>query len=76
MSVLAARSLTEVLVSLGSNAIVLVIAGVVLLLLPGFIVGAFQGLRSSFKDDLNYKKNPIGYFFFCCFLCWVLWRFL
>jgi len=52
MSFLAVRSLTEVLVSLGTNIIIVIISVVFLLLLPSVVLGFFQGLFGK-----EFKKN-------------------
>ncbi|PAZ05566.1 MAG: hypothetical protein CAK86_03815 [Opitutia bacterium AMD-G1] len=75
MSVLAVRSLTEVLVSLGTNVIILIIYAVVILLLPSFVLGVLQGLIPILKD-FNKEKYPFGYICFYCFVIWAAWRIL
>ena len=72
MSVLAVRSLTEVLVSLGTNVIVLIMYAVVILLLPGML----QGLFSVLGFDFDKEKYPFGYICFYCFVIWAAWRIL
>ncbi len=75
MSVLAVRSLTEVLVSLGTNVIILIIAGVVILLLPSFVLGVLQCQIPS-RKAVDKEKYPNGYICFYCFVIWAAWRIL
>ena len=69
MSFLAVRSLTEVLVSLGTNVTILIIYPVVILLLPSFVLGMLQGLIPSLKD-FDKEKYPFGVYMFLL-LCYL-----
>ena len=75
MSVLAVRSLTEVLVSLGTNATILIISAVVILVLPSFVLGVLQVLIPPLKA-FDKEKYPNGYICFYCFVIWAAWRIL
>ena len=70
MSVLAVRSLTEVLASLGTNVIVLIIAGYGLYLLLRFIAGIGESVERANKRG---DSTPAVFWSIVCFLIYWFW---
>ena len=70
MSVLAVRSLTEVLVSLGTNVIILIIAGVGLYVLLLFLAGFSNAIERANKRG---DSRPAVFWCIVFFLIYWFW---
>jgi len=70
MSVLAVRSLTEVLVSLGTNVIILIIAGVGLYVLLRFLLGFSNAIERANKRG---DSRPAVFWCIVFFLIYWFW---